>query len=116
MIQRRHPAVAVQILQELSQPHVASFHIATATAAQEGLGWLEICPPSHAKPWVAMGGNRSRALSPRGETSPTTSERRNRHCCVLNAAHDSALFRVREMLGRRGQLPEIASFFFCTLE
>ena len=41
MIQRRHPAVAGQILQEMSQPHVAGSHIvAKAAAREEGSHWI----------------------------------------------------------------------------
>ena len=34
---RRHPSVAVHILQELSHPHVAGFHLAAAQTAREEL-------------------------------------------------------------------------------
>ena len=89
MTQRRHPAVAGQILQELSHPHVAGFHIAAAGAAREelvrtrfvapswtrlaeGLRPLDLSTDWHARPWVATGSNTPRALTPRGEPGPTT--------------------------------------------
>ena len=37
MIQKRHPSVAGQNLQELSHPHMAGFHLAAAQTAREEL-------------------------------------------------------------------------------
>ena len=52
MIQRRHPAVAGQILQEMSQPHVAGSHIAAAPAAREELVRIGFEAPS----WTRLAG------------------------------------------------------------
>ena len=51
MIHRRHPAVAGQILQELSQPHV----VAAAAAAREELVCIGFVAPSWA--WLAGPGH-----------------------------------------------------------
>ena len=52
MIQRKHPALAGQNLQEMSQPHVAGSHIVAAAAAREELVRIGFEAPS----WTRLAG------------------------------------------------------------
>ena len=98
MIQRRHPAVAGQILQELSQPHVVreelvriGFVAPSWALLVGGLRFVILDPEDQQLACQAMGGSRQQqipcTLTSWRARSDHDWERWSRHCCVLKAAH-----------------------------